>query len=114
MYIRTLFTFIAVSVTMLGCATPDKNTPSLIKTLSQEQSSNATEICNAEARAYQPIQAVGEGAAGELLRSALKDSSLIVGGGFGGEIVRAQQKKKSQDAREKILADCLKKLGIPK
>ena len=114
MYKRTLFTYISVSVALIGCTTADKNTPSLIKTLSQEQSSNATEICNAEAQAYKPIQAVGDGAAGELLRSALKDSSLIVGGGFGGEIVRAQQKKKSQDAREKILADCLKKLGISK
>jgi len=110
MYIRTLFTFIAVSVTMLGCATPDKNTPSLIKTLSQEQSSTATEICNAEAQAYQPIQAVGDGPAGEILRSGVKDSWLIVGGGFGGEIVRAQQIKKIQEARKKILADCLKNL----
>ena len=108
MFIRTLFTYIAVSLTMLGCAAPDKNTSNPSKTLSQEQSSNATEICNAEAQAYKPIQAVGDGAAGELLRSALKDSSLIVGGGFGGAIVRAQEIKKNQDAREKILAACLK------
>ena len=108
MYIRTLITYIAVSVTMLGCATPDKNTSNPSKTLSQEQSSNATEICNAEAQAYKPIQAVGDGAAGELLREAIKDNWLIVGGGFGGEIVRAQQIKKNQDAREKILAECLK------
>ena len=110
MYTRTLITYIAVSVTMLGCATPDKNTSNPSKTLSQEQSSNATEICNAEAQAYQPIQAVGDGAAGEILRSAVKDSSLILGGGFGGEIVRAQQIKKNQEARKKILADCLKNL----
>ncbi len=109
MYIRTLFTYIAVSVTMLGCATPDKNTSNPSKTLSQEQSSNATEICNAEAQAYKPIQAVGDGAAGELLREAIKDNWLIVGGGFGGATIRAQQIKKNQDAREKILAECIKR-----
>ena len=114
MFIRTLFTYIAVSVTMLGCATPDKNTSNPSKTLSQEQSSNATEICNAEARAYQPIQAVGDSAAGEILRSAVKDSWLIVGGGFGGATVRAQEIKKNQDAREKIISDCLKKLDTSK
>jgi hypothetical protein len=108
MYTRTLFTYIAVSVTMLGCATPDKNSSNPSKTLSQEQSSNATEICNAEAKAYQPIQAVGDGSAGELLRSAVKDNWLIVGGGFGGATVKAQEIKKNQDAREKILAECLK------
>ena len=110
MYMRTIFTYIAVSVTMLGCATPDKNTSNPSKTLSKEQSSNATEICNAEAQAYQPIQAVGDWPAGEILRSGVKDSWLIVGGGFGGEIVRAQQIKKNQDVRKKILADCLKNL----
>ena len=109
MYTRTLFTYIAVSVTMLGCATPDKNSSNPSKTLSQEQSSNATEICNAEAQAYKPIQAVSDGPAGEILRSAVKDSWLIVGGGFGGEIVRAQEIKKTQVAREKILAECMKR-----
>ena len=108
MYMRTIFTYIAVSVTMLGCATPDKNTSNPSKTLSKEQSSNATEICNAEAQAYKPIQAVSDGPAGEILRSAVKDSWLIVGGGFGGEIVRAQEIKKNQVAREKLLAACLK------
>jgi hypothetical protein len=108
MYKRTLFTHIAVSVALSGCTIADKNTPNSIKTSTLEPSSNATEICNAEARAYQPTQAVVDGAAGEILRSAVKDSLLIVGGGFGGEIVRAQQIKKNQDAREKILAECLK------
>ena len=110
MYMRTIFTYIAVSVTMLGCATPDKNTSDPSKTLSQEQSSNATEICNAEAQAYKPIQAVGDGPAGEILRSAVKDSWLIVGGGFGGATVRAQEIKKNQVAREKILAECMKRI----
>ena len=109
MYTRTLFTYIAVSVTMLGCATPDKNSSNPSKTLSQEQSSNATEICNAEAQAYKPIQAVSDGPAGEILRSAVKDSWLIVGGGFGGEIVRAQEIKKNQVVREKLLAECMKR-----
>jgi len=108
MYKRTLFTYISVSVALIGCTTADKNTPSLIKTLSQEQSINATEICNAEAQAYKPIQAVSDGPAGEILRSAVKDNWLIVGGGFGGATVRAQEIKKNQDAREKLLAACLR------
>ena len=105
---KALLTTIAASVTLLGCATSEKNTSSQIKSLFQAQICDSQEICNAEARAHQPIQAVGDGAAGELLRLALKDSSLIVGGGFGGAIVREQEIKKNQDAREKILAACLK------
>jgi hypothetical protein len=107
MYKRTLFTYIAVSVALSGCTIADKNTPNSIKTSTQEPSSNATEICNAEAQAYQPIQAVGDGPAGEILRSGVKDTWLIVGGGFGGEIVRAQQIKKNQESREKVYSDCL-------
>ena len=114
MYMRTIFTYIAVSVTMLGCATPDKNTSNPSKTLSKEQSSNATEICNAEAQAYKPIQAVSDGPAGEILRSAVKDSWLIVGGGFGGATVRAQEIKKNQESREKVYSDCLERNKISK
>ena len=114
MYKRTLFTYIAVSVALAGCTTADKNTPNSIKTAAQEQSSNATEICNAEAQAYKPIQAFGDGAAGEILRSAVKDSWLIVGGGFGGATVRAQEIKKNQDSREKVYSDCLERNKISK
>ena len=107
---KTLLITITVSVTFLGCAAPDKSTLNSSNSLPQEQDSNAVAICNAESKAYQPIQAVGDGPAGEILRSAVKDSLLIVGGGFGGEIVRAQQIKKNQVAREKILAECIKRI----
>jgi hypothetical protein len=96
---RTLFSWIIFS-NLLGCTTADKNLTNPIRTAPLAQSENALAYCNAEAGAYQPTQTIGE-------RGILKENPLIIGGGFGGEIVRAQQIKKNQEAREKILRECL-------
>jgi hypothetical protein len=106
---------LALSI-LLGCALVDESTANSNKTPLQVDKTQAYEICLAESKAYNPRKEALENEKSPPFNPDFtpNDNALIAGGGFGGGIARAQQIKKNQDAREKILADCLNKLGKSK
>lgn len=96
---------------LLGCASVDESTANSNKTPLQVDKTQAYEICLAESNSYNPRKEALENEKSPPFNPDFtpNDHALIVGGGFGGGILRAQQIKKNQDAREKLLAECLKK-----
>ena len=101
---------------LLGCASADNLSEASNKSLPQVQNTQAYEICLQESNAYDPRTTNLETEKSRPFNPDFtpNDNALISGGGFGGEILKAQQIKKNQDAKKKILADCLNKLGISK
>jgi len=101
---------------LLACASVDKNSADSNKPPPPVQKTQAYEICLAESNAYNPPKQALETEKSPPFNPDFtpNNNALIVGGGFGGEIAREQQIKKNKDAREKILADCLNKLGVSK
>ena len=101
---------------LLGCASAENLSEASNKSSPQVQNTQAYEICLQESNAYDPRKTNLET---EKLPPfnpdfTANDKALIVGGGFGGEIIKAQEFKKIQEARKKLFADCLNKLGASK
>lgn len=106
---------LAISI-LLGCASVDETTANSNKTPPQLDKTQAYEICLAEANTYNPRKEALENEKSPPFNPDFtpNDKALIIGGGFGGEIFKSQEFKKIQEARKKLFADCLNKLGASK